>query len=190
MRAGDGGTIGVVERRSDLVVHSKGPGDTGTVAAALASLVVSGDVLVLGGDLGAGKTTFTKAFGSALSVDEPITSPTFTLAQQYLSGRLPLHHLDVYRIDSLDEVIDLALPELFESGGVVVIEWGDTIAPALPTSLLYVRFGFGDVDTPDDRQIHLTAVGSQWLTRLEPIREMLMPLTLNPSPTDSQGSPC
>lgn len=140
------------------------PAETATVAAALAAHVQSNDIVVLGGDLGAGKTTFTKAFGAALGVESAITSPTFTLAQRYDGGRLVVHHLDVWRIEQLDEVIDLALPELFESGGVVVIEWGDTIVPALPADYLSVTFVFGEGD--DDRVLELDGVGPQWQKRL------------------------
>lgn len=156
-----------MERTADLVAPSSAPSDTAAIATVIADVLEPGDVLVLGGDLGAGKTTFTKALGKALGIDEPITSPTFTLAQQYDGGRLTMHHLDVYRLDSIDEVIDLALPELFESGGVVVIEWGDTIAPALPARYLLLRFGFGDGD--DDREISFTAIGPAWQSRIQDI---------------------
>lgn len=154
-----------------MVVRSSSPDETATIAAAVADVLVAGDVLVLGGDLGAGKTTFTKGLGHALDIDETITSPTFTLAQQYDGGRLTLHHLDVYRLDQIDEVIDLALPELFESGGVVVIEWGDTIAPALPAGFALLRFEFGDGD--DDRSLSLTAVGTAWSARVGGLRAAL-----------------
>lgn len=129
------------------------------------------DVLVLGGDLGAGKTTFTKALGAALGIDEVITSPTFTLHQRYDGGRLTLHHLDVYRIDQLDEVTDLALPELFESGGVVVIEWGDTILPAMPADYATIRLGFGHGD--DDRDITISGTGVGWAHRLPALADAL-----------------
>jgi len=154
-----------------MVALSAAPQETAAIAAAIAAELAPGDVLVLGGDLGAGKTTFTKALGKALGIDEHITSPTFTLAQQYDGGRLTLHHLDVYRLDSIDEVIDLALPELYESGGVVVIEWGDTIAPALPAGYALVRFGFGEGD--DDRQISVTAIGPGWTARVPALKAAL-----------------
>jgi tRNA threonylcarbamoyladenosine biosynthesis protein TsaE len=160
-----------VERPVDLIVRSRGPADTATIAGELAAELCAGDVLVLGGDLGAGKTTFTKALGAELGIDQPITSPTFALAQRYESGRLVLHHLDVYRLGSVDEAIDLALPELYESGGVVVIEWGDTIAAALPRQYLYIKFVFEDHD--DDRLLHMTAIGTAWQARRPRLRERL-----------------
>ena len=114
------------------------------------------------GDLGAGKTAFSKAYGRALGVDEPMTSPTFTLAREY-RGRLPLHHLDVYRLEQMAEVLDLDLPDLLDSGGVVLIEWGDAIVPMLPADFLEVRFTFGDGD--DDRSVELVPVGARWRGR-------------------------
>lgn len=132
------------------------------MATELATRANAGDVLVLVGDLGAGKTAFSKAFGAALGVNEPMTSPTFTLAREY-QGRLPLHHLDVYRLEHMAEVLDLDLPDLLDSGGVVLIEWGDAILPALPPDYLEVRFVFGEGD--DDRTITLTPVGPRWCAR-------------------------
>jgi tRNA threonylcarbamoyladenosine biosynthesis protein TsaE len=128
----------------------------------LAERAAPGDVLLLVGDLGAGKTAFSKAYGKALGVDEPMTSPTFTLAREYF-GRLPLHHLDVYRLVQMAEVMDLDLPELLDSGGVVLIEWGDAIQPMLPADFLEVRFTFGERD--DDRDIELRPVGARWMAR-------------------------
>lgn len=104
--------------------------DTHAVAAAIAGLVRAGDIVVLAGEMGAGKTAFAQGFGAALGVDEPITSPTFTLVHSYDTGRLPLHHADLYRLDNLSEVADLALLELAEDG-VVLVEW----ATRQPTSL-------------------------------------------------------
>ncbi len=145
-----------------LTVASSSPAETGSLAQILADLAEPGDVLVLVGDLGAGKTAFSKAYGAALGVVEPMTSPTFTLAREY-EGRLQLHHLDVYRLEQMAEVLDLDLPELLESGGVVLIEWGDMILPMLPADYLEVRFAFGEGD--DDRNIELRCVGPRWAGR-------------------------
>ena len=160
-----------MDRPPEIVAPASSPQDTATIAKAIAAVLAAGDVLVLGGDLGAGKTTFTKALGAALGIDENITSPTFTLAQQYDGGRLVLHHLDVYRLDQIEEVIDLALPELYESGGVVVIEWGDTIAPALPAGYLLIRLAFGEGD--DDRTLALHAIGPAWMSRISDLKATL-----------------
>ncbi len=129
-------------------------------------MATAGDLLVLVGDLGAGKTAFSKAYGAALGVEEPMTSPTFTLAREY-EGRLPLHHLDVYRLEQMAEVLDLDLPGLLESGGVVLIEWGDAIMPMLPADYLELGFSFGEGD--DDREIVLNLVGDRWVARSEAV---------------------
>ncbi len=145
-----------------ITVLSSSADDTSELASGLADLAEGGDVLVLVGDLGAGKTAFSKAYGKALGIDEPMTSPTFTLAREY-EGRLTLHHLDVYRLEQMAEVLDLDLPDLLDSGGVVLIEWGDAIMPMLPPDFLEVRFTFGEGD--DDRSIELRPVGDRWMAR-------------------------
>lgn len=138
--------------------------ETQNKAAAVAGLVRAGDLLLLIGDLGAGKTSFTQGFGRALGVDTPITSPTFTLAQQYQGDALRLHHLDVYRLVQLEEVMDLGLGELLDDEAVVLIEWGDTIAAALPNDYLEIRISFESGD--DDRSITLKPVGESWVARM------------------------
>lgn len=145
-------------------LRTTSPESTRELAAALAELVRGGDLIVLAGDLGAGKTAFTQGLGRALGVEEPITSPTFTLARQYEGGRLRLHHLDVYRFDATAEVLDVGLAELLDdSEAVTVIEWGDAIMPALPHNLLEIRLTLGEGD--DDRDIALRTIGSSWAAR-------------------------
>ncbi|MBL8776570.1 MAG: tRNA (adenosine(37)-N6)-threonylcarbamoyltransferase complex ATPase subunit type 1 TsaE [Acidimicrobiales bacterium] len=143
---------------------------TRAVAAAVAGQVRAGDLLVLAGDLGAGKTAFTQGFGAALGVEVPITSPTFTLAQRY-EGRLRVHHLDVYRLSGPEEAADLDIADLLEDEAVTLIEWGDTIRPALPPDFLEVRFTLGEGD--DDRSIAFTAVGPGWTDRLPALAEAI-----------------
>lgn len=142
---------------------------TRDLAAAIAPLVVDGDLLVLVGDLGAGKTAFTQGICRALGVEEPVTSPTFTLANRY-QGTMVVNHLDVYRIEALAEAEDLALVELLDEG-LTLIEWGDIILPALPDDRLDVRITFGSGD--DDRVLELSAVGPRWEDRLAPLSAAL-----------------
>lgn len=144
---------------------------TQEVAAKLAALSRPGDLLLLLGDLGAGKTAFTQGFGRALGVTQPITSPTFTLAQQYEGDGIRVHHLDVYRLEQLDEVSDLGLPELLDDNAVVLIEWGDAIVPMLPPDYLEVRITLGDGD--DDRTIECNPVGPGWSARKAALAESL-----------------
>ena len=146
--------------------HTRSPDETRKLAAGLAEQAQPGDLLLLAGDLGAGKTTFTQGFAAALGVSEPVTSPTFTLAREY-HGRLPLHHLDVFRLDQIAEVLDLGLPELLDSDGVILVEWGDTIRQALPNDYLEVALTFieGQPSPPDERTVVLTPVGPRWQAR-------------------------
>lgn len=156
-----------------LTAHTTEAAATRDLAAALATLVRRGDLLVLAGDLGAGKTAFTQGLGAALGVPDRITSPTFTIAQEYEGTDLTLHHLDVYRLERLDEISDAGLAEILDDGSVVVIEWGDAILPVLPPDFLELRFLFGDGD--DDRILHVRPVGPGWSARWHLVVDVLAP---------------
>jgi tRNA threonylcarbamoyladenosine biosynthesis protein TsaE len=136
---------------------------TRDVAAALAGLLVEGDLLLLVGDLGAGKTAFAQGLARGLGVADQVTSPTFTLANRYRGDGIWFHHLDVYRLDGLAEVADLDLPELLDDDAVVAIEWGDAIAPVLPPEHLVVRLAWEGLD--DERSIVLETAGTRWAAR-------------------------
>ena len=142
---------------------------TRELATAVASLARPGDLVLLVGDLGAGKTAFTQGFAEAIGVDDPITSPTFTLVRTY-TGKHRLNHLDVYRLESVAEAEDLGLGELLEDG-ITLIEWGDTIAKVLPADYLELRFAFGEGD--DDRNVDVGIVGPSWAARQRALREAL-----------------
>lgn len=101
-------------------------------AADLAAKSKPGDVYTLTGDLGVGKTVFAKGFAKGLGVTEPVTSPTFTIVQEYLSGRLPFFHFDVYRIADPDEMEETGFYDYLDRGGVVLIEWAELIEDILP----------------------------------------------------------
>ena len=137
---------------------------TKELAAALAELARPGDLLLLAGDLGAGKTAFTQGFGAALGIDDLITSPTFTLVNTY-EGRLELNHLDVYRLEGLGEVLDLGVPEMLDDGGVTVIEWGDAVAIAIDQT--------GAAD--DVRILELVPVGARWSARIRAVATAVAP---------------
>lgn len=146
--------------------------DTHGVAAAIAQLSRTSDIIVLAGEMGAGKTAFAQGFGAALGVDEPITSPTFTLVHTYDTGRVTLHHADLYRLDRLSEVSDLALHEMVEGDGVMLVEWGDVASELLGDHLeLFLRH---DPEHDDDqRSIVIHSVGTQWASRLERLKTSL-----------------
>lgn len=147
--------------------------DTLAIAAAIAGVSRSGDLIVLAGEMGAGKTAFAKGFGAALGVTEPITSPTFTLVHSYDAGKLTLHHADIYRLSTHNEVSDLALAELLEYDGIVLVEWGDVVAGSLGDHLL-VQLDH-DLDDEDVRDITVGGVGRSWATRWERLEAALEP---------------
>lgn len=102
-------------------------------------------VICLEGDLGCGKTVFTKGFASALGIEETITSPTFTIIKEYLSGELPLYHMDVYRLENNED--EIGIKDYFKKGGITIIEWADLIEKKLPQERLVIRFKVVNEDT-------------------------------------------
>ena len=156
-----------------LVVHTDGPDQTKALAAALAGIAEAGDIVVLAGEMGAGKTAFTQGFAAGLGIDAQVTSPTFTIIQEYPPGRLALHHLDVYRLDHLHEVRDLGLGEMLDEEAVMLVEWGDAVLPVLGDRYLEVRLTFGPGD--DDRRLELRCRGASWSARRRRIAELVAP---------------
>jgi tRNA threonylcarbamoyladenosine biosynthesis protein TsaE len=153
-----------------LTAHTKSADDTRALAAELAAVARPGDLFLLAGDLGAGKTTFVQGFGKALRVEEPITSPTFVIVHTY-EGAFPIVHVDAYRLEHLQELLDLGLGELLDHEGVTLIEWGDAVIPALPPEFIEVRLELGDDD--DARVVSLRASGSTWAARDDALRGAL-----------------
>jgi tRNA threonylcarbamoyladenosine biosynthesis protein TsaE len=148
--------------------HTKSVEDTRALAAELATLAQPGDLILLEGGLGTGKTAFVQGFARGLDITEPVTSPAFVLVRSY-NGRLPLVHLDVYRLDHLQEVVDLGIAELLDENVVTLIEWGDVVIPALPTDFLEVRLDMGSAD--DERVVVFRPVGRRWPPRQNAIRQ-------------------
>jgi len=137
--------------------------ETHALAAAIAGLAKVGDVILLAGDMGAGKTAFAQGFGRALGITEPITSPTFTVVHTYDTGRVVLHHADLYRLDRRSEVDDLGLDELTEGRGILLVEWGDVLAETFGDHLVILIERTDDSD--DARRITIRSVGRRWETR-------------------------
>lgn len=139
---------------------------TRRVAAALAEVLTAGDLVLLTGDLGAGKTAFTQALAAELGVAEVVTSPTFTLVRHYPTERgFVLLHADIYRLEQLAEVVDLALPEALEDGAAAVVEWGERGAPALLDEHLSVTLASPDPVAETRRSIELSPAGDPWVGR-------------------------
>ncbi len=150
---------------------------TRALAAALAGLCRAGDVVLLIGDLGTGKTVFAQGFAAALGVPGPVTSPTFALVRHYHCGPdspvRTLIHADVYRTGSLTEVVDLALAELVEEDAVAVVEWGELAAPAMGDSALEVTLVAPDpVAKPEARLVSVVGRG-RWARRADEVAGVL-----------------
>ena len=156
-----------------ISLHVHSVADTHAVASALAQLARTGDVIILTGEMGAGKTAFAQGFADALGVDEPVTSPTFTLVHTYDSGRVNLHHADLYRLDRMSEVADLALAELVEGDGILLVEWGDVAASMLGDHL-ELRLQHDD-DDENSRRIVVRGVGRGWAARWERVEAAVAP---------------
>jgi tRNA threonylcarbamoyladenosine biosynthesis protein TsaE len=165
-------------RPEALVLVTTSADQTRSLAGAVAPLCLPGDVLLLAGDLGAGKTAFAQGFGAGLGITDQITSPTFTLVRSYpvtaRSGVRVLLHADVYRLDYLQEIVDLGLGELIEDDGVALVEWGDAAEPVLGDGSLTVRLDGDGVDT-DRRVITVTPGGDAWSGRWTGLIEALAP---------------
>jgi tRNA threonylcarbamoyladenosine biosynthesis protein TsaE len=147
--------------------------DTHAMASAIAGLVRPRDLIVLSGDMGAGKTAFTLGFARALGVSEEdhVSSPTFTLMHTYASGRVPIHHADLYRLGSRAEVVDLGLREQADLGAVVLVEWGNVALEVLGDCLVVALET--DADNDDMRHVTVTVEGHVWDTRWEQLNSAL-----------------
>ncbi|GIV00063.1 MAG: tRNA (adenosine(37)-N6)-threonylcarbamoyltransferase complex ATPase subunit type 1 TsaE [Actinomycetota bacterium] len=138
--------------------------DTRAIGSALADLLRPGDALALTGELGAGKTTLVQGIARGLGYAGAVVSPTFTLVREY-RGRLRLYHVDVYRLERVQDAIDLAFEEMLDGDGVLVVEWGDAVEQLLPPEHLLVEL---TVPGPDERRrIALTGIGPSWAARWE-----------------------
>ncbi len=120
------------------VIESFCEKDTFKAGMELGSLCKRGDIVLLDGELGAGKTVFTKGLGKGLGIDETISSPTFTILQVYESGRIPMYHFDVYRIGSVEEMDGIGYEDYFYGDGVCLIEWAGLIEEILPSDCIKV----------------------------------------------------
>lgn len=124
---------------------SRSVDDTLRLAENLESEKFPNMVICLEGELGSGKTVFTKGFAMALGIDDTITSPTFTIIKEYLNGELPLYHMDVYRLENNED--EIGITDYFNKGGVTIIEWADIIEDKLPKERLVIKFKVIDENT-------------------------------------------
>ena len=128
--------------------------ETQALGQKLASRLAPGDVIAYFGDLGAGKTAFTRGLAQGLGITDPVTSPTYTIVNEYLSGRIPLFHFDMYRLSSSDELFDIGWEDYLSRGGVCAVEWSENVEDALQDAIrLTIE---KDADEPDTRHITIT----------------------------------
>ncbi len=133
--------------------------ETAEIARKLAAMACAGDVVVLTGDLGAGKTQFAKGFAAGLGVDDEVTSPTFTIMVEYVGDELPLLHFDLYRLESAEALEDIDYFGMLESGVVCLVEWGDKFPEALPEDYLEISFSLGAADDGAEAVRHIEIAG-------------------------------
>lgn len=143
--------------------------NTSEIARIVAGFLRPGDIVVLAGEMGAGKTAFAQAVARELGVTEAVTSPTFNLVHSYAGDAITVHHADLYRLSHTDEIEDLALDELARSG-VVLVEWGD-VGDDIIGDHLEVRLAIGEVD--GSRDFSLRPVGRRWDVRWDKMRAAL-----------------
>jgi len=136
--------------------------ETLALAGSVGDVLRPGDVISLAGDLGTGKTVFARGVARALGVADPVVSPTFTIVREY-EGRVPVVHVDVYRIDTFQELHDIGFEEFVRDDAVTIVEWGDVIDGMLPSDRLDVRLAAGAGD--DERVIEIEGLGRSWRAR-------------------------
>ena len=122
-----------------MIKETNAPEETFAFGKMLGEQAKPGEVICLNGDLGVGKTVFTKGFAEGLGITEPVNSPTFTIVQQYDSGRMPLYHFDVYRIGDIEEMDEIGYEDYFYGEGVCLIEWAGLIRELLPDRRTTIR---------------------------------------------------
>lgn len=133
-------------------------------------MLLPGDVVSLSGDLGAGKTALVQGIAAASGVKGQVTSPSFTIVHEY-EGRFPLIHIDVYRLNSFQEVIDLGFEEFLDPEAVVLVEWGNAIAPLLPRRHLEIDIRRVDGDEEDKRFFVFRPHGREWVRKVQEMRD-------------------
>ena len=144
--------------------ESTSPEATRRLAATLAGELRSGDVILLRGDLGAGKTEFVKGLAEGLAATEPVTSPTFTLMNVY-AGSLTIYHFDLYRLECPEELENIGFGEFIEGKGLAVVEWPDRFPAEMPDA--YFKIDILPGNGPSERRIHIEPVGDRYEGRLE-----------------------
>jgi tRNA threonylcarbamoyladenosine biosynthesis protein TsaE len=159
-----------------MQVHSASPAETRAIATAIAQSLQPGDVVVLAGDLGAGKTTFVQGAALALGSDDAVTSPTFAIVQEY-TGATRIAHVDAYRLGRVQELHDIGFDELLDGSTIVFIEWGDRVASLLPSDYLVVTLALDLDASAEERDVTVEFVGERWAARGAALQGALAPFS-------------
>jgi len=136
------------------------PAETEAIGAALGKILPAGTILAYRGDLGAGKTAFTRGLARGLGYDEPVTSPTYTIVNEYLGGRLPLFHFDMYRLASADDLWDIGWEDYLDRGGICAVEWSENVEDAMKDAILV------NIEKTGDESRRITLEGGDFLADL------------------------
>ena len=150
---------------------SRSAEETRILGAALAPTLLPGDVVSLAGDLGAGKTAFVQGVVTSLGVPGPVTSPSFTLLHEY-DARYRVLHLDIYRLGSFQEVLDLGFEDLITPEAILLIEWGDAVEPLLPRQHLRIDLRRTDSSDDDERLLTFRPRGEDWTRKVEGMKDV------------------
>lgn len=148
----------------EIRLATRSADETRALGEALAEVLDPNDVVSLTGEPGAGKTTLVQGVGAGLGSRSRVVSPTFTLVREYEGGRLHVFHLDVYRLNMIQDVLDLGVEDMLEGGGVTLIEWGDVIEGILGANLLEIELTVPDLAS-EERELKVTPIGPLWLER-------------------------
>ena len=143
-----------------MIYTTNSPAETEAVGAALGAILPAGTVIAYRGDLGAGKTAFTRGLARGLGYTEPVTSPTYTVCNEYLGGRLPLFHFDMYRLRSADDLWDIGWEDYLERGGVCAVEWSENVADAMEDAITVT------IDKLGEESRRITMEGGDFLADL------------------------
>lgn len=143
-----------------MIIETNSPQETKELGKKMAERAKPGDVFTLVGDLGVGKTVFTQGIAEGLGIDEPVNSPTFTIVQEYESGRMPFYHFDVYRIGDLEEMDEIGFDDYIYGDGLCLIEWADLIEEILPEKRVAIRIEKDLEKGFDYRRITIQVVSS------------------------------
>ena len=139
---------------------SHSPLETETIGAALGKVIPAGTVIAYRGDLGAGKTAFTRGLARGLGYQEPVTSPTYTVCNEYLGGRLPLFHFDMYRLRSAEDLWDIGWDDYLDRGGICAVEWSENVDEAMENAI-YVT-----IEKTGEESRRITLEGGKFLANL------------------------